>query len=189
MENVFHTQKKDASCKRDQRWAARWFWLSTFLFFYYTIYLFTFIDGGKSTCQQAFSLSLSISPLICYILLSTHSETVGDWIEAQQLGRKRLPPTRRPFPPHARLHWKPFYTFMGGRNVTSESIPLIFLFMFYSPSIDLSFIYGRYIAVYSASLVRSIGAGRGLDQMERQRLYFSFAVIESRLREGNAVCV
>lgn len=68
-----HTKRNKGTgidaCKKDQRWA-RWFWLSTLIsfcfLFYYTIYLFTFIDGGgKSTCQQAFSLSLSISPLIC----------------------------------------------------------------------------------------------------------------------------
>jgi hypothetical protein len=80
MKNVSHTHTKrnkgtgiDA-CKRDQRWA-RWFWLSTLIpfwnLFYYTIYLFTFIDGRKSTCQQAFSLSLPISPLICYTFVYT----------------------------------------------------------------------------------------------------------------------
>jgi hypothetical protein len=128
-ENVSHTHTKrnkgstgiDA-CKRDQRWA-RWFWLSTLIpfcfLFYYTIYLFTFIDGGKST-----SLHLSTYLLATFVYTLRNS-----WrLDRSPTARTKTVTTnthththtpRRPFilPPHARLHWKPFYTFMGGRNV------------------------------------------------------------------------
>jgi hypothetical protein len=171
-ENVSHTHTKrnkgstgiDA-CKRDQRWA-RWFWLSTLIpfwnLFYYTIYLFTFIDGRKSTCQQAFSLSLPISPLICYTFVYTLRNS---WrLDRSPTARTKTVTTnthtpRRPFilPPPRASSLKTFLHFYGREKCITWEYPadlsLHVLFAVYWFVIYLW-------TVHSASLVRSIGAGR-----------------------------
>jgi hypothetical protein len=86
------------------------FYFNTFLKSFLLLFIYLLLSTEESQPANKLFLFLSPSLHLSAILLSTHSETVGDWIEAQQLGRKRLPPTHTH--PDALLFYHPTRVFI-----------------------------------------------------------------------------
>lgn len=144
------------------------FGFASFIPFFFFLSLFTFIIDREGTSQPANKIFLSIFPLIWYFCL--HSETVGDWIEAQQ------------------LEWKCY------RQHQRLSSPVFIedpLFFFYTILCAVKSTFGYILSFWSFSSTRFIRRvlichlstrpiipmdwAEVLHQMEQQRWYFSFS--------------